>query len=282
MLPISMAKMVYTSIYEYIRAYTMPYDIIPYPRLSIRYEPIWIISDHIGGIYHLYGFCRKHKRVYTRLGDITVYDGIWLFMTVYDGIWCSRKVYTSIYHHERCIWLFVDGISRYIPVYTCNLTHWFVSCCTRPAGPPGCWIFAAATVQSQDTLVQAQWCLLFWFSCRRPGTPSLGRGGGLGRGCCGRVCCPPCTAAAHAGSSILLPSLWCYNDVVAPTDSPSIQSRIHNCGDCTTAYVNLQTKHGFANQQTSKLTTWKYILIWPKNTVNKFSNFWLKNSTLCY
>ena len=118
-LPIRMAKMVYTSIYEYIRAYTMPYDIIPYPRLSIRYEPIWIISDHIGGIYHRYGFCRKHKRVYTRFGDIPVYDGIWLFITVYDGIWCSRKVYTSIYHHELCIWLFVDGISRYIPVFTC-------------------------------------------------------------------------------------------------------------------------------------------------------------------
>ena len=244
-----------------------------YWNVPIYQKTYWLVST-CTRMYSYVLFMKVHTSTYQYIlvQEFAVQDGTSWYNTVHDGTY----KYILVYH---CTWVFEGGTSKYILVHT--LMNWFDSCWTRPPGRPESWIFAAAPVPSQDTLVQAQWCLLFWFSCRRPGTPSLGRGGGLGRGGCGRVCCPPCTAAAHAGSSILLTSLWCYNDVVAPTESPSIQSRMHNCGNCMTA-CQFATKHGFANQQTSKLTTWKYILIWPKNTVNKFSNFWLKNSTLCY
>ena len=111
-LSISMAKMVYTSIYEYIRAYTMPYDIIPYPRLSIRYEPIWIISDHIGGIYIVYAFVES----------INVYIHVWgisRYMTVYDCLWRYMMFQESIYKYIPSWTMYMAVCGRNIMVYSC-------------------------------------------------------------------------------------------------------------------------------------------------------------------
>ena len=201
---------------------------------------------------HRYGFCRKHKRVYTRLGDITVYDGIWLFMTVYDGIWCSRKVYTSIYHHEQCICLFVDGISRYIPViHACNLTNWFVSCCTRPAGPPESCKSAAATsphkTHSSSSTIVFTFCIFCLFS---PAPPASLAGIGI--------------AVAAVGGSAARPALHAQDP--SPCSHPcSNTDYFHLVSRDRTRIVGTvrqhtsfcKTKHEFANQRTSKSTTWK-------------------------
>jgi hypothetical protein len=69
--------------------------------------------NHIGPYrwyIHRLCFCRTHKRVYTRLGDITVYDGIWLFMTVYDVPGKYIQVYTIMNGAYGCLWTVNQGI----------------------------------------------------------------------------------------------------------------------------------------------------------------------------
>ncbi len=93
--------------------------------------------------------------VYTSIWYITVYDGLWQYIVVYDGIWCSRKV-----HWHASTWYNVyDRLSNVcrpiyqdIPVCSLSLTQWFVSRCTRPAGPPKSCEFEAATGLTQNTL----------------------------------------------------------------------------------------------------------------------------------
>jgi hypothetical protein len=78
-----------------------------------------------------------------------------------------------------------------ISVY--SLTQLFVPCCPRPAGPPqaeSCK-FAAATSLTQDTQVQAQWCLLFHVLIFPPCT----------RACACLSTQPPAAAAAAAAVS---------------------------------------------------------------------------------
>ena len=42
-----------------------------------------------------------------------------------------------------------------------------------------------------------------------------------------------------------------------------------------------QMRYGFSQQQTSKSTTWKYTITWPKNIANKSSWSWQKKSSHC-
>ena len=42
-----------------------------------------------------------------------------------------------------------------------------------------------------------------------------------------------------------------------------------------------QMRYGISHQQTSKSTTWKYTITWPKNIVNKSSRSWQKKSSHC-
>ena len=187
-----MAKMVYTSIYEYIRAYTMPYDIIPYPRLSILYDPIWIISDHIGGIYIVYAFVESIN-VY-----IQVY-GISRYMTVYDCLWRYMMFQDSIYKYIPSWTVYTLVCWRYIKVYSSIyiLIIWPID--SFPAAPARLARLKAANlplplVHTRHTQVQAQLCLLFasFASFARPPGP-LGRDWHRSGGS-GRVRCPPGTA----------------------------------------------------------------------------------------
>ena len=247
-----MAKMVYTSIYEYIRAYTMPYDIIPYPRLSIRYEPIWIISNHIGGIYIVYAFVESIN-VYIHVWGIsrymTVYDCLWRYMTVYDVPGKYIQVYTIMNGVYGCLLKVYQGIFQYI--HACNLTNWFVSCCTRPAGPPESCKSAAATsphkTHSSSSTIVFTFCIFCLF---RPAPPARLAGIGL--------------AVAAVGGSAARPALH------APDPSPCShpcsnahyfhlvsRDRTRTVGTVRQHASFCKTKHEFANQRTSKSTTWK-------------------------
>ena len=155
---------------------------------------------------------------------IVVYRGTWQYKAVYLYTLIYRAVQTRTYQYIP-LW------ARYMGVHTGTYCGWLICFLLHPPGWPArvlnicCCHCSVTRHTSSSTMV-----FTFLVLLPPPRHPLSWEGGGLGRGSRGRVCCPPCTAAAHAGSSNLLPSLWCYDDVVAPTDSPSIQSRIHNCG----------------------------------------------------
>ena len=128
-----------------IGPYTMPYDMSTCLGTS-HYILVYDFPESIYLfilVYTSIWFPRKYILVYTSLWYITVYDGLWQYIVVYDGIWCSRKVYASTYTVYDCLSNVCRPIYQDIPA--CRLTQWFVSCCTRPAGPPESCEFAAAT-----------------------------------------------------------------------------------------------------------------------------------------
>ena len=187
----------------YIRVYTSIYEHIQCPMISYHIPVYRSDMNHIGPYrwyIHRYGFCRKHKRVYTRLGDITVYDGIWLFMTVYDVPGKDIQVYTIMNDVYDCLRTVYHGIFLYIHVS--NLTNWFVSCCTRPAGPPESCKSAAATSPHKTHSSSSTIVFTFCIFCRPPGP--LGRDWHCSGGS-GRVRYPPGTA--RAGSFALQQSM---------------------------------------------------------------------------
>ena len=208
--------------------------------------------NHIGPYrwyIHRYGFCRKHKRVYTRLGDITVYDCLWRYMTVYDVPGQYIQVYTIMNSVYACLLTVYQGIFQYIHPY--NLTNWFISCCTRPAGPPESCKSAAATsphtTHASSSTIVFTFCIFCLF---RPAPPARLAGIGL--------------AVAAVGGSAARPALHAQDP--SPCSNPcSNADYFHLVSRDRTRIVGTvrqhesfcKTKHEFANQRTSKSTTWK-------------------------
>ena len=128
----------------------------------------WSDLNHIGPYQTYiqgYKWCRMYILVYTSLWYITVYDGIWRYMTVYDVPGKYIHVYTIMNGVYGCLLKVYQGIFQY--THACNLTNWFVSCCTRPADPPESCKSAAATSQhkthSSSSTIVFTFCIFCFF-----------------------------------------------------------------------------------------------------------------------
>ena len=187
------------------------------------------ISKDVPTCIDLYSYvlvCTFHESTYQYI-PVHACTGIrstWRYKLVQHGTWRYIQVHT-------CISLYMSVWGLYKQVHTGSYFDELIWSLLDPPAWPA-WKLNICCCPCSVTRHTSSSTMVFTFLVLLPppGHPLSWEGGGLGRGSRGRVCCPPCTAAAHAGSSYLPPSLWCYNDVVAPTDSPSIQSRIHNCG----------------------------------------------------
>jgi hypothetical protein len=169
---------VYTSIYEHIQCPMISYHIPVYWSDMNRYESYRTISvvyttdmvfvESINVYIHVWGISRY----------MTVYDCLWRYMTVYDVPGKYIQVYTIMNGVYGCLWTVYQGIFLYIHV--CNLTNQFVSCCTRPAGPPESCKSAAATsplkTHSSSSTIVFTFCIFRLF---RPAPPASLAGIGL-------------------------------------------------------------------------------------------------------
>ena len=169
--------------------------------------------------------------------SINVYIQVWgisRYMTVYDVPGKYIQVYTIMNCVYGCLWTVYQGI-----------------CCTRPAGPPESCKSAAATsphkTDSSSSTIVFTFCIFCLFC---PAPPARLAGIGL--------------AVAAVGGSAARPALHAQD--LSPCSNPcSNADYFHLVSRDRTRIVGTvrqhasfcKTKHEFANQRTSKSTTWK-------------------------